>query len=109
MIEAAQARSQARVEDRIETKTIQQEASWRERALNAEDEIRNLRRSFRLSGNSSVTCWDNYASRMVLGLNKIGTVCGRNMSTFLTAEPDPDVNETNSNADWMARGRTSRT
>ena len=44
MIEAAQARSQARAEDRIETTTIQQEASWRERALNAEDEIRNLRR-----------------------------------------------------------------
>ena len=44
MIEAAQARSQARAEDRIETRTIQQEASWRERALNAEDEIRNLRR-----------------------------------------------------------------
>jgi hypothetical protein len=44
MIAAAQARSQARAEDRIETKTIQQEASWRERALNAEAEIRNLRR-----------------------------------------------------------------
>ena len=44
MIEAAQARSQARAEDRIESRTIQQEASWRERALNAEAEIRNLRR-----------------------------------------------------------------
>jgi hypothetical protein len=44
MIAAAQARSQARAEDRIETTTVQQEASWRERALNAEDEIRNLRR-----------------------------------------------------------------
>jgi hypothetical protein len=44
MIAAAQARSQARAEDRIECKTVQQEASWRERALNAEDEIRNLRR-----------------------------------------------------------------
>jgi chromosome segregation ATPase len=44
MIAAAQARSQARAEDHIETRTVQQEASWRERTLNAEDEIRNLRR-----------------------------------------------------------------
>ena len=29
---------------RIEKRTAQEEASWRERALNAEDEIRNLRR-----------------------------------------------------------------
>jgi len=44
IIAAAQARSQVRAEDRIETTTVQQEASWRERALNAEDEIRKLRR-----------------------------------------------------------------
>jgi hypothetical protein len=44
MIAAAQARTDARAEDRIESRTAQQEASWRERALNAEAEIRNLRR-----------------------------------------------------------------
>src|SRR5579859_7519115 len=44
MITAAQAMSQVRADDRIETRTAHQEASWRERALNAEDEIRNLRR-----------------------------------------------------------------
>ena len=44
MIAAALARSQARAEGRIEKRTVQEEASWRERALNAEDEIRNLRR-----------------------------------------------------------------
>ena len=44
MIAAAQARTDARAEDRIERRTAQQEASWRERALNAEAEIRNLRR-----------------------------------------------------------------
>jgi hypothetical protein len=43
MISAAQARSLAQAEDRIETRTVHEEASWRERALNAEDEIRNLR------------------------------------------------------------------
>ena len=44
MITQAQARTQARVADRVETMTAQQEASWRERALNAEDQIRALRR-----------------------------------------------------------------
>jgi len=44
MITEAQARTQARVTDRDETMTAQQEASWRERALNAEDQIRTLRR-----------------------------------------------------------------
>jgi hypothetical protein len=44
MIAAAQARTHARAEDRIEMRTAQQEASWRERALNAEAEMRNLRR-----------------------------------------------------------------
>ena len=44
IIAAAQARTSARAEDRIEKRTAQEEASWRERALNAEDEIRNLRR-----------------------------------------------------------------
>src|SRR6266568_972266 len=44
MIAAAQARSQARTEGRIERRTAQEEASWRERALDAEDEIHNLRR-----------------------------------------------------------------
>ena len=44
MITQAQARTQARVADRVETMTAQQEASWRERALNAEDQIRTLRR-----------------------------------------------------------------
>lgn len=38
-----QARTQARAEFRVETLTGQQEASWRERALNAEEEIRKLR------------------------------------------------------------------
>jgi predicted secreted protein len=44
IIAAAQTRTQARAEGRIEKRTAQEEASWRERALNAEDEIRNLRR-----------------------------------------------------------------
>ena len=45
MITEAQARTQARVTDRVETMTAQQEASWRERALNGEDQIRTLRRA----------------------------------------------------------------
>jgi hypothetical protein len=44
IIAEAQTRTQARAEGRIEKRTVQEEASWRERALNAEDEIRNLRR-----------------------------------------------------------------
>ena len=44
MIAEAQTRTQARADGRIEKRTAQKEASWRERALNAEDEIRNLRR-----------------------------------------------------------------
>jgi hypothetical protein len=44
MITEAQARTQARVTDRVETMTARQEASWRERALNGEDQIRTLRR-----------------------------------------------------------------
>ena len=44
MITQAQTRTQARVTDRVETITAQQEASWRERALNAEDQIRTLNR-----------------------------------------------------------------
>ena len=44
MITEAQARTQARVTDHVETMTAQQEASWRERALNGEDQIRTLRR-----------------------------------------------------------------
>ena len=44
IIAEAQTRTQARAEGRIEQRTAQEEASWRERALNAEDEIRNLRR-----------------------------------------------------------------
>lgn len=43
IIAAAQARTQARAEVRVETLTAQQEASWRERALNAEEEVRKLR------------------------------------------------------------------
>lgn len=41
---AAQARTRARGEVRVETLTAQQEASWRERALNAEEEVSRLRR-----------------------------------------------------------------
>lgn len=43
IIAAAQARMQARVEAQPETVTAQQEAAWRERALNSEDEVRRLR------------------------------------------------------------------
>jgi chromosome segregation ATPase len=43
IIAAAQARTQARAQARPETLTAQQEASWRERALNAEEEVRKLR------------------------------------------------------------------
>ena len=43
MIAEAQTRTQARAEGRIAKRTAQEEASWRERALNAEDEIRILR------------------------------------------------------------------
>jgi len=44
IIAEAQTRTQARAEGRIEGRTAHEEASWRERALNAEDDIRNLRR-----------------------------------------------------------------
>jgi len=43
IIAAAQARTQARAEARPETLTAQQDASWHERALNAEEEVRKLR------------------------------------------------------------------
>ncbi|MDQ1538921.1 MAG: hypothetical protein QOE58_3314, partial [Actinomycetota bacterium] len=43
VIKTAQTRSQAHVEGRMETVTAQQEASWRQRALNAEDQARTLR------------------------------------------------------------------
>jgi small-conductance mechanosensitive channel len=44
LIASAQARSRSQQAGRVETITAQQEASWRERALNAEDQIRNLGR-----------------------------------------------------------------
>ena len=44
IVTEAQARSQAKADGRTEAITAQQEASWRERALNAEDQIRALRR-----------------------------------------------------------------
>jgi hypothetical protein len=44
IVTEAQARSQAKADGRTQTVTAQQEASWRERALNAEDQIRALRR-----------------------------------------------------------------
>jgi hypothetical protein len=44
IIAAAQTRSQARAESSIATITAQQDASWRERALNAEDRARELGR-----------------------------------------------------------------
>lgn len=44
IVAAAQARTQARAEVRVETLTGEQEASWRERALNAEEEVSRLRR-----------------------------------------------------------------
>jgi hypothetical protein len=43
IIAAAQTRSQARADGSIATITAQHEASWRERALNAEDRTRELR------------------------------------------------------------------
>jgi small-conductance mechanosensitive channel len=43
IIAAAQARTDASAEGRMEKVTAQQEASWRERALNAEDQLRTLR------------------------------------------------------------------
>jgi chromosome segregation ATPase len=43
LIGAAQTRTNASAEARAETTTAQQEASWRARALNAEDEVRRLR------------------------------------------------------------------
>jgi chromosome segregation ATPase len=43
IIAAAQARTKASDDGRMETVTAEQEASWRERALNAEDQVRKLR------------------------------------------------------------------
>jgi small-conductance mechanosensitive channel len=42
VIAAAQRRTNASAEGRMETMSAQQEASWRERALNAEDHVRKL-------------------------------------------------------------------
>lgn len=44
LITAAQARTHTRAAGQLQTATAQQEASWRERALNAEDQIRDLNR-----------------------------------------------------------------
>lgn len=43
LIAAAQARARAGTAARVEALTAQQEASWRERACNAEEEVRRLR------------------------------------------------------------------
>jgi Family of unknown function (DUF6262) len=43
IIAAAQTRTKASAEARMETVTAQREASWRERALNGEDQLRKLR------------------------------------------------------------------
>ncbi|HLZ31119.1 MAG TPA: hypothetical protein VKV73_27690 [Chloroflexota bacterium] len=108
MITAAQAMSQVRADDRIETRTAHQEASWRERALNAVDEIATLVGSLPPSVGSSVTYWDNCESRMAPGLNRIGTVFAGKTSSFFPSGTSFYVNETNSNGDWTAHGRTSR-
>lgn len=42
LITSAQSRSRAQQSSRAQAVTAQQEASWRERALNAEDQIRSL-------------------------------------------------------------------
>ncbi len=44
MIATAQSRTQAQAGDRAEKLTAQQQAAWQERALNAEDQLRQLRR-----------------------------------------------------------------
>jgi hypothetical protein len=44
IIAEAQTRTQSRADGRIEKRTAQEQASWRARALNAEDEVRSLRR-----------------------------------------------------------------
>lgn len=47
VIAVAQVRAQSGVEVRAGTLTAQQEASWRERALNAEEEVRKLRQELK--------------------------------------------------------------
>jgi len=106
IIAEAQTRTQARAEGRIEQRTAQEEASWRERALNAEDEIRNLRRELAtqrlLVGDLLGRC----ESRMVPGSSTIGTVSAIRTSTFSPSGTSCYVNETSSNVDSRAHERT---
>src|SRR5216683_2233729 len=60
-------------EGRIEKRTAQEEASWRERALNAEDEIRNLGREVATRRQFVGDLSDSCESRMAPGSNTIGT------------------------------------
>ena len=107
IIEQAQTRSQARAEGRIEKRTAQEEASWRERALNAEDEIRNIRREFaaqrRLVGDLFGQLREPDGTWIEHDRN-----CLRQENDHLLSERTSlCVNETNSNGDWTALGRTS--
>ena len=107
IIAEAQTRTQARAERRIEGRTAQEEASWRERALNAEDEIRNLRRELATQRQLVGDCSDSYESRMAPGSNTIGTGSARRTSIFFLSVTSFCVSETNSNGGWTALERTS--
>ena len=107
MIAEAQTRTEARNEGRIEGRTAQEESSWRERALNAEDQIRTSAASLLPSVSSSATCSDSYESRMAPGSNTIGTGFAGRTSTFSPSGTCFCVKEMNFSGDWTAHERTS--
>jgi hypothetical protein len=71
------------------------------------DEIRNLRPSLPPSASSSATCWDSCESRMAPGSNTIGIVSARRTRSSSRSGTSSCMNETNSNGDSTAHGRTS--
>jgi hypothetical protein len=106
IIAEAQTRTQARAEGRIEKRTAQEESSWRERALNAEAGIRNLRRELatqrQLVGDLLGQLREPDGTWIEQDRNRL-----RHENEHILFERNQLLRERNdSNGDWTAHGRT---
>ena len=107
MIVAAQSRTQARaLPSERQQMTAQQEAAWKERALNAEDHMRNLNANFKPSANSSATCSAACESLTAPGSRTNATSSATTTSPSRRAEPVPTrAQRTPTQARWRTGQR----
>ena len=106
LIQAAQSRTRTEPAERGEQMTAQQEAAWKERAINAEDHVRNLKRELQIERQLVADLLGRLREPTAPGSRLNATSSATTTKPFASSGTSSYESAASSNASWRGHGPT---